>query len=72
MKHVTLAVTLDASGNMLPPMLIFKGVLNGQIAKCKLQLTLIVAIICVSPIDVGINKSIKNRMRDKWEVCMIE
>jgi uncharacterized protein YbcV (DUF1398 family) len=28
-KHVTLAATLDASGNMLPPVLIFKGAPNG-------------------------------------------
>jgi hypothetical protein len=28
-KRVTLAVTLDGSGSMLPPMLIFKGAPNG-------------------------------------------
>ena len=31
-KRVTLAITLDASGSMLPPMLIFKGMQNGCIA----------------------------------------
>jgi hypothetical protein len=31
-KRVTLAVTIDASGKMLPPMLIFKGATNGRIA----------------------------------------
>ena len=31
-KRVTLAVTLDASGSMLPHMLIFKGAPSGQIA----------------------------------------
>ena len=32
MKRVTLAVTLDASRSMLPPLLIFKGAKNGFIA----------------------------------------
>ncbi len=32
-KRVTLAVTIDASGGMLPPMLIFKGAANGRIAR---------------------------------------
>ena len=31
-KRITLAITLDGSGNMLPPMLIFKGAKNGRIA----------------------------------------
>ena len=31
-KRVTLAVTVDVSGKMLPPMLIFKGATNGHIA----------------------------------------
>lgn len=31
-KRVTLAVTVDAAGKMLPPMLIFKGTPNGRIA----------------------------------------
>jgi hypothetical protein len=31
-KRVTLAITVDTSGKMLPPMLIFKGVTNGCIA----------------------------------------
>ena len=31
-KRVTLAVTVDVSGKMLPPMLIFKGAPNGRIA----------------------------------------
>ena len=31
-KRVTLAVTVDASGKMLPPMLIFKGATNKRIA----------------------------------------
>ncbi len=31
-KRVTLAVTVDGSGNMLPPMLIFKSATNGRIA----------------------------------------
>ena len=31
-KQVTLAVTLGASGSMLPPMLIFKGAPNSRIA----------------------------------------
>ena len=31
-KRVTLAVTVDAAGKMLPPMLIFKGMPNGHIA----------------------------------------
>jgi hypothetical protein len=31
-KRVTLSVTVDASGKMLPPMLIFKGATNGRIA----------------------------------------
>ena len=30
-KQVTLAVTVDGSSTMLPPMLIFKGATNGQI-----------------------------------------
>ena len=30
---ITLAVTLDGGESMLPPMLIFKGTLNGRIAK---------------------------------------
>jgi hypothetical protein len=34
-KRVTLAVTLDAAGNMLPPMMIFKGAPNGRIAKTE-------------------------------------
>ena len=31
-KRVTLAITLDGGGNMLPPLLIFKGAKNGSIA----------------------------------------
>ena len=31
-KRVTLTATVDASGRMLPPMLIFKGVTNGSIS----------------------------------------
>jgi hypothetical protein len=31
-KRVTLTVTVNASGKMLPPMLIFKGATNGRIA----------------------------------------
>ena len=30
-KRVTLAVTVDPNGKMLPPMLLFKGSTNGQI-----------------------------------------
>jgi hypothetical protein len=32
-KRVTLAATVDASGRMLPPMLIFKGAANGRISR---------------------------------------
>jgi hypothetical protein len=32
-KRVTLAATADASGRMLPPMLIFKGAANGHISR---------------------------------------
>jgi len=32
MKHITLAFTLNGSGNLLPPMLIFKGAKNGHFA----------------------------------------
>ena len=35
MKPVTLAVILDASRSMLPPMLIFKGAKNGHNATNK-------------------------------------
>jgi hypothetical protein len=35
MKRVTLAVTVDATRKMLPPMLIIKGTPNRCIAKCK-------------------------------------
>jgi hypothetical protein len=35
-KRVTLAVTVEASGRMLPPLLIFKGAANGKIAKNEL------------------------------------
>jgi hypothetical protein len=30
MKRVTLAVIIEASGCMLPPLLIFKGMVNGK------------------------------------------
>jgi len=32
-KHVTVAVTITASGKMLPPFVVFKGAPNGHIAK---------------------------------------
>jgi hypothetical protein len=35
-KRVTLAVALEASGRMLPPLLIFKGTQKGQISNYKL------------------------------------
>jgi hypothetical protein len=34
-KHVTLVMTITASGKMLPPFLIFKGNPNGCLASCK-------------------------------------
>jgi hypothetical protein len=34
-KRVTLAITVDASAKMLPPILIFKGATNGQITYCE-------------------------------------
>jgi hypothetical protein len=36
-KQVTLAVAVEASGRMLPPLLIFKGMANGRIAKNELS-----------------------------------
>jgi hypothetical protein len=36
-EHATLAATVSASGKLLPPMLIFKGQTNGQIATKELQ-----------------------------------
>ena len=36
-KQVTLAVTIEASGHMLPPLLIFKGTANGRIVKNELS-----------------------------------
>ena len=140
-KRVTLAVTVDASGTMLPPMIIFKGAPNGRIANrefgtypdgghyaCQkkawmdedmmnrwIDLVLvpwkdskapgIVPILVLDvyrvhmmgtivnriqslgievihipagctylcqPVDVGVNKSIKNGMREKWEDWMME
>jgi hypothetical protein len=140
-KRVTLAVTLDGSGNMLPPLLIFKGAKNGRIATkefptypvnghylCQakawmdedamnkwIDLVLIpwkntkapgivptlildayrvhmmgsivnriqslgIEVIHIpagctylcQPVDVGINKSIKTGMREKWEDWMID
>jgi hypothetical protein len=32
-KRVMLAASVNASGRMLPPMLIFKGAMNGQISR---------------------------------------
>lgn len=140
-KRVTLAVTIEASGRMLPPLLVFKGAANGRIAKSELPTypdsghylcqpkawmdeqamikwidlvlvpwknakppgvvpTLILdayrvhmmgnivnqiqslgievvhipagcTYLC-QPVDVGINKTIKCGIRDKWEDWMIE
>jgi hypothetical protein len=140
-KRVTLAVTVDGSGNMLPPMLIFKGATNGCIANCEFvtypdgghyscqkkawmdegmmnrwidqvlvpwKMTMppgVVPILVLDayrvhmmgsivnriqslgievlhipagctylcqPVDVGINKTIKCGMREKWEDWMLE
>ena len=140
-KRVTLAVTVEASGRMLPPLLIFKGAANGRIAKKELTtypesghylcqpkawmdeqaMTKWIDLVLVpwknakppgvvptlildayrvhmmgnivnriqslgievvhipggctylcQPVDVGINKTIKSGMRDKWEDWMIE
>jgi hypothetical protein len=140
-KRVTLAVTVDGSGNMLPPMLIFKGATNGRIANREFvtypngghyscqkkawmdegmmnrwidqvlvpwKMTMppgVVPILVLDayrvhmmgsivnriqslgievlhipagctylcqPVDVGINKTIKCGMREKWEDWMLE
>ena len=138
-KRVTLAVTIDASGGMLPPMLIFKGAANGCIARefvtypygghyaCQKKAWMdeemmskwiddvlvpwrnekgpdVIPILILDayrvhmmgnivnriqslgievvhippgctylcqPVDVGINKSLKSRMREKWENWMV-
>ncbi len=140
-KRVTLAVTVDGGGNMLPPMLIFKGTVNGRIANhefstypdsghycCQkkawmdkelmnrwidqvlipwkmtkppgvvptlildayrvhmmgsivnriqslgievIQIPAGCTYLC-QPVDVGINKTVKCGMREKWEDWMLE
>ena len=138
-KRVTLAATVDASGRMLPPMLIFKGAANGRIARefaaypdeghyaCQKKAWMdeemmskwidvvlipwrnekgpdVIPILILDayrvhmmgnivnriqslgievvhippgctylcqPVDVGINKSIKSGMREKWENWMV-
>ena len=138
-KRVTLAVTIDASGGMLPPMLIFKGAANGRIARefvtypdgghyaCQKKAWMdeemmskwiddvlvpwrnekgpdVIPILILDayrvhmmgnivnriqslgievvhippgctylcqPVDVGINKSLKSRVHEKWENWMV-
>jgi hypothetical protein len=138
-KRVTLAATVDASGRMLPPMLIFKGAVNVRISRelvrypdkghyaCQKKAWMdkemmlkwiddvlipwhnekgpdVIPILILDayrvhmmgnivnriqslgievvhippgctylcqPVDVGINKSIKSRMREKWENWMV-
>jgi hypothetical protein len=140
-KRVTLAVTADAGGHTLPPMLIFTGATNGRIASHKIGTfpdgghyacqkktwmdeemmqkwidlvlipwrnskapgivpILVLDAYCVhmtgkivhriqslgnevlhipdgstylcQPVDVGINKTIKSGMQQKWEDWMLE
>jgi hypothetical protein len=138
-KRVTLAVTCDANGGMLPPLLIFKGAANGRIARefgtypegghyaCQKKAWMdedmmskwiddvlvpwrnekgpdVIPLLVLDayrvhmmgnivnriqslgievvhippgctylcqPVDVGINKTLKSRMREKWEDWMV-
>ena len=37
-KHATVALTITAAGDQLVPMVLYKGMENGHISQCKLEL----------------------------------